>query len=258
MVERRRRRPPEPPPKRRGRAVTGLVAVAFLAIGSAATLAITGSQGRLDATATRAVAASDPVLDLCDDDSPVGEALRGDPGNPCGLAELVVTDPVPDADPVLAEPARPGVGVGPSTAQIQAAVRAELAANPPADGRPPTPAEVAAVVATFLTANPPAPGRSPTAAEIGAEVAQFFADNPVRDGQDGRPPTAEEIQTAVAAELAANPPRVELPSRITRTYPDGTLETCARNGGTDTAPIYDCGPRAQPDPDGDAVPEPGG
>lgn len=163
--------------------------------------------GERDAASGQAVAASIPVVQLCGENSAVGEALRADPRNPCQLAQQVVADPIPTVVP------RDGRdGPPPTPEQIQAAVRAELLLNPPADGRSPTAGEVAAIVAEFLTANPPAPGRPPTAAEVEAAVAAYFVTNPVTngvdgtDGEPGRPPTAEEIQAAVAAELAANPP----------------------------------------------------
>lgn len=165
--------------------------------------------GERDAASGQAVAASIPVVQLCEEPSAVGEALRADPRNPCGLAQQVVADPVPTVVP------RDGRdGPPPTPEQIQSAVRAELALNPPPAGRTPTAGEVAAIVAQYLTANPPAPGRAPTAAEIEAAVVTYFAANPVTngvdgtDGEPGRPPTAEEIRAAVEAELAANPPRM--------------------------------------------------
>lgn len=161
--------------------------------------------GERDATAEQAIDAATPVLELCDDPTPVGQALRDYPGDPCERARRVVTDPVP---PVV--PPRDGVDGAdappPTSEQVQSAVAAELARNPPPPGRAPSPAEVAAAVAGFLTANPPQPGRPPTAAEIAAEVSTYFADNPPPPGEPGRPPTAQEIQDAVAAELAENPP----------------------------------------------------
>lgn len=36
----------------------------------------------------------------------------------------------------------------------------------------------------------------------------------------------------------------ELPASVTRTYPDGTSETCTRAGGSISAPVYDCTERA--------------
>lgn len=221
MTGRRRLRPPESPPTRRGWVLTAMLAVLFLAVGAAATLAITGSQQRLDATVDQAVAAADPVLDLCGDPGTAGEALRGDPRDPCGLAGQVLSDPVPTG-PTVGEPGRrggpgrdgnPGApavdgddGDGPSPAQVQAAVDAALAADPPADGRTPTTTEVTAAVAEFLAANPPQPGRAPTVQEIGGAVAEFFTANPPPAGRDGRTPSAQEIRDVVRAELADNPP----------------------------------------------------
>ncbi len=163
------------------------------------------AEQRLDDTAQRALAVSTPVADLCDDQTAVGEALRADPGNPCGLAAQVVAEPVAPAAPRDGRDGRNAPAATPE--QIQAAVRAELAANPPAAGRTPTAGEVAAIVAEFLTANPPEPGRPPTAAEISAAVIDYFTANPPRDGTNGRAPTREEVREVVLAELAASPPR---------------------------------------------------
>jgi hypothetical protein len=161
-----------------------------------------------DATAARAKEAADPVLALCAQNDDVARALyeRG----ACDLAEQVAQTPVPEQPPLPGPTG--GQGRPPTPAEIQAAVAAELAANPPPAGRPPTTAEITAVVASVLAANPPSPGRPPTAAEIEAVVAAWFAANPTppgedgEDGRDGRTPTPAEIQAAVAAELAANPP----------------------------------------------------
>lgn len=51
------------------------------------------------ATAQQAVAVANPVLDYCAEQSPVGQALRADPRNPCGLAQQVVATPVPTPPP---------------------------------------------------------------------------------------------------------------------------------------------------------------
>jgi hypothetical protein len=157
-----------------------------------------------DATAAQAVEAARPVLDLCGDQSPVGEALRTDPRNPCGLAQQVQAAPVPGP-----EGPRGAAGPGPTPEQVSRAVADFLIENPPPAGRPPSPAEVAAAVAAYLTEHPPSPGRAPTAGEIASAVQTYYTANPPpagRDGEDGRAPTPEEIQAAVAEYLAANPP----------------------------------------------------
>jgi len=144
-----------------------------------------------------------------------GEVIQSPDGrNLCARAAEAQSDPIPGA--VQGEPGRP-----PTLEEIEAAVAAYLARNPPPAGRPPTTEEVAAAVAEYLTANPPEPGRPPTAEEISNAVTAYFAANPVRDGEDGqdgrdgvdgkdgepgRPPTQEEIDAAVAAYLAENPP----------------------------------------------------
>ncbi len=187
-------------------AVLAAVAVGFLLSRGAATTESTnttleGDNSSLteqrDATAEQALRAAVPVLALCDEDNPAGQALRADPGNPCGLAQQVRADPIPVAGPR---------GPGPTPQQIRAAVAAELAANPPEPGRAPTLEEITAAVNTVLTANPPEPGRPPTAAEISSAVASYLAVNPPRSGEPGRPPTAEEIQAAVDQFLIDNPP----------------------------------------------------
>lgn len=158
-----------------------------------------------DATAAQAQSLAEQIKAACRDGSLAGPI--------CTQAAQVAAEPIPGPQGPRGEPGPP-----PTAEQIQSAVDAYLAANPPPAGRPPTAAEVAAAVASYLTANPPAPGRPPTAAEIADAVEVYFANNPPpagepgengrdgRDGEDGRPPTAEEIRAAVDAYLAENPP----------------------------------------------------
>lgn len=207
-----------------------------------------------DSTAAQAASLAEQIKAACRDGSLHGAV--------CEQAEQVAATPVP---PVPGPIGPEGLqGPGPTVDQIQDAVAAYLLANPPPPGRAPTPAEVAAAVASFLTANPPAPGRSPTAEEISSAVATYFARNPPpagepgengRDGQPGRPPTAAEIRIAVDQYLAENPPPAgeagtpgpqgpigppgEPPESFTMTL-DGQAQTCARSGGSDTAPAYTC------------------
>jgi hypothetical protein len=86
----------------------------------------------------------------------------------------VVQPSPPAATPGPTGPTGPP-GPGPTPAQIDAAVAAQLAAHPPAPGRNATPAMVAAAVAEFLTANPPQPGRPPTPQEIASAASSYIA-----------------------------------------------------------------------------------
>jgi hypothetical protein len=57
------------------------------------------TEQELDATVQQGVALGNPVLDYCDEQTPVGDALRSDPRNPCGLAEQIVSAPVAQPPP---------------------------------------------------------------------------------------------------------------------------------------------------------------
>lgn len=201
-------------PRRRSRALLAWVAVPAVAfiVGSAiwaglgrdeAETDTQVAEGQRDATAAQALNAVNPILQLCQEATPVGVALQADPRNPCELARQVVNDPVPAVAPIVER------GPGPTPEQIRSAVESYMLLNPPPAGRPPTPAEVAAAVTAFLTTNPPQPGRPPTAEEIAAAVETYFATNPPPPGEKGEPgraPTAEEIRAAVDQALADNPP----------------------------------------------------
>src|SRR5687768_16170831 len=137
-----------------------------------------------------------------------GEVIQSPDGRDlCQRAAEVQSAPIPGTA-IQGEPGRP-----PTLEEIEAAVAAYLARNPPPAGRPPTAAEVAAAVAEYMTAHPPQPGRPPTAEEISNAVAAYFAANPPPEGpqgdegprgpwgetgEPGRPPTEEEIDAAVA------------------------------------------------------------
>lgn len=198
--------------------------------------------GQRDATADQAIRAALPVVALCKEQSPVGEALRAAPDDPCGQATKVVADPVP----IQGER-----GPGPTDEQIDAAVAKWLITHPIPPGRGPNIAEITAALAAYLTEHPPEPGRPPSAAEIALEVARWFADHPVRDGRDGDKgekgdsPTAEEIRAAVAAELAANPPPAGPPGP---TCPPGTtlLPVIYANGVTGMGCVSDVQPTNPP------------
>lgn len=188
-----------------GLALVLVVLSLFVDIRTAETETVVAAEQR-DATAEQAVAAADPVLELCQEDTAVAAALRADSRNPCGLAAQVVASPV--VTPVTVAGERGPQGPAPTGLDVMAAVRVYLAANPPPAGRPPTVQEITAAVGQVLADNPPDPGRPPTAAEIAAAVAAYIADNPTqpgRDGDPGRPPSAEEIRAAVAQYLTENP-----------------------------------------------------
>lgn len=185
-------------PRFRWAMAAAVAAVVFL-IGSFLVALDAGrtSEQERDAAASQAVAAADPVRELCAEATPVGAALRADPRNPCGLAAQVLAEPIPTPTAVP----RDAPEITPE--QIQTAVAAELARNPPEDGRTPSLAEVTAIVARLLTDDP---------SQIAAQVALYVEQNPIRDGRDGRDGedapeiTPAQIREAVVAELAANPP----------------------------------------------------
>src|SRR5206468_8910759 len=94
---------------------------------------------------------ADPVAALCASDPTIYAKLSADSkarwDAACSKAAEVQQSPTPT----------PQV-VGPSAAEIAAAVDTWLRAHPPASGQNVTPAMVATAVAEFLTANPPQPG----------------------------------------------------------------------------------------------------
>lgn len=73
-----------------------------------------------------------------------------------------------------------------------------------------------------------------------------------QDGQAGRGVAATSIVEGRlvityddgTVEDAGALPRAELPATYTRTFDDGTAETCTRQGGEDTGPVYACTDRA--------------
>lgn len=97
-------RPPGKPRRRRRWSRSWWPAVAAVVVMVAALLLYLGQQSaederdtanvQLGATADRGVAVAAPVLDFCDEATPVGEALRADPRNPCGLAQQVLAEPI--------------------------------------------------------------------------------------------------------------------------------------------------------------------
>lgn len=88
----------------------------------------------------------------------------------------------------------------------------------------------------------------------GAQGAAGVAGEPGPAGMDGR----DGADGADGAPGAPGPAgRDGSPAAgFTMTFPDGSTQTCARTGGPDTAPTYECGP-VQP-PDDDPPPTEGG
>lgn len=149
-----------------------------------------------------AKAVADPLAELCRD-----PAVAARVGDACKIAAEVRRDPEQAIQPV-----------GPTRAQISAAVTEYLAAHPPPAGQAATLDQITAAVAGYLIAHPPQPGRAPTTDEIRIAVASYLADHPApagqngtngtngQDGSPGRPPTDDEIDAAVARYFEAHPP----------------------------------------------------
>lgn len=155
------------------------------------------------------------LLDLIDTECGPGGSFVGRP-------ICVATAPERAAD---AERAATDSGL--DAAQVIELVRAELAANPPAGGRP-------------------------TAADVDAAVRKVLGENPeLYRGAQGPGPTTEQIQAAAAAVMAADPEAFRgqdgvdgaPPARITIQYSDGSSSACTRDDGSPaTAPTYTCPP----------------
>ncbi|WP_106253379.1 hypothetical protein [Allonocardiopsis opalescens] len=126
------------------------------------------------------------------------------------LGGVPVVTPPPDP-PLMGEPpaADHPEPVGPSDAQVYAAVAAYLEGNPPppgddgADGEDgergpgPTEDQIAEAVGRYFTENPVSPGPVGPAGPAGADGAPGQDGSDGVDGEPGRPPTAEEIYAAV-------------------------------------------------------------
>lgn len=96
----------------------------------------------------------------------------------------------------------------PATAgDIQAAVNAYIAANPPADGEDgadATPEQIASAVSTYLQANPPAAGQNATPIQIAQAVNDWLTAHPPAKGDPGQPgPKGDPGQNATDAQVAA-------------------------------------------------------
>ncbi len=169
-----------------------------------------------DQTAEQAVAASDPVLDLCDDATAVGEALRSDPGDPCALAAQVVATPIPGA-PGMQGPVGPD-GRGITGTSITASGRLVVAYT---DG---TSADLGPVVGADGPEGPE--GRGITASTLeGGRLVVSFSDGSRQDvgqvvgtdGADGATGPEGERGRGVAS-------TAQVDGRLIVSYTDGTSE----------------------------------
>lgn len=114
-----------------------------------------------------------------------------------GLGATPVVTPQPGATGATGATGKRGVG--PTQAQVAAAVSEYLRAHPPPRGRAPTMAELLTAVTGYLQEHPPAAGPSGAAGQDGTNGRDGV------DGKDGPPPTAEQIRAAVEEYLAAHP-----------------------------------------------------
>jgi hypothetical protein len=209
---------------------------------------------------------ADPLAALCAND-PVVRARLGD--DVCFTAQQVVA--MPPATPVPGADGAPGAaGRGVVATVIRAdghltvtfSDGAVIDAGPVVgkagvNGRGITNSQIVggALVLTFSDGT--AQNLGPVVGERGAAGIAGTAGADGAPGLDGRGIQSTAIvggrlvitytdqTTEDAGEVPAGPAGpagrdAELPQTVTRTYPDGTAETCTRNGGTPQAPIYDC------------------
>lgn len=184
-------------------------------------------EGERDATAAQAVEAANPVLELCDDQSVVGEALRADLRNPCGLAQQVKADPIPGPAGPRGDTGTPGTAgepgaLGPMGPQGPAGPQGPQGPEGPAGPAGPTgsqgPGGVDGTDGTDgVDGSDGAPGQAGPPGSAGSDGA---------DGRDGSPAAS-----------------------YTMTFPDGSTQTCTRDGGPDTAPTYQCTQPSRPTDD---------
>lgn len=180
----------------------------------------------------------------------------------CGPAGSLVGRPicVATAPQRADETAEAATAAGLDAAQVIELVRAELAANPPA-GRAPSAADVDAAVRRVLAADPTlVRGQAPTDAQVQAAVAAVMAADPERfrgpAGEDGESPACLSEPGRCRGESGP------APVQITQRYADGSTSVCTRDGGSpDSAPTYTCPPPSgggatDPEPEPTGGPDP--
>lgn len=174
------------------------------------------AEGQRDATGAQAVQAVDPVLELCREQSAVGDALRSSPRDPCGLAQQVKNDPI-------VGPAGPQ-GVPGSTGALG----------------PVGPVGPAGPVGPQGPMGPPGPtGPQGAAGADGTTGSDGVDGTDGADGSDGvdGDPGPQGPVGPVGPQGPAGPPA----QSYTMTFPNGDTSTCSRTGGSDSSPTYACG-----------------
>lgn len=180
----------------------------------------------------------------------------------CGPGGSYVGQPICVATaPERAAPTQDAAtAAGIDASQVIELVRAELAANPPADGRTPTTEDLMLVVRQVLDDNPDTfRGPGPTDDQVSAAAAAVLTADPEafrgpagepgepgQAGADGQSPAclAEPAQCRGADGTAGAPP-----VSITQRYADGSSSVCTRDEGSPPdAPTYTCPPPTGADP----------
>ncbi len=243
----------------------GLVVIGLVILGIVA-WSIVGQLRTVEAEQTTAVQAeqldtlADPLAALCASDATVRARLGDDV---CFTAQQVV-----DAPPVVPAPALDGTAGMDGRGIVATVIRADghLVVSYSDGAR----IDVGPVVGEAGVN-----GRGIVTSQItDGRLELVFTDGAVQDlgpvvgargdagangtdGDDGRGITSTAIvegrlivtysdaTTEDAGPVPPGPPGAdaELPAQVVRTYPDGTAETCNRNGGTEDAPVYDCSER---------------
>lgn len=162
---------------------------------------------------------------------PVATPASGDPADAVAAAVtarvIAQLPPTPTAEQVAQAivPAVTANVLGPSQAQITAAVGAYFVRNPPQPGPPPSQADIDAAVQRFLSQNPPPAGPKGDKGDKGDQG------EPGEDGADSTEPGPR------GPEGPPGPP----PAGWTFTDAFGATHTCTRDGDSpDTAPTYTC------------------
>jgi hypothetical protein len=117
----------------------------------------------------------------------------------CLRAESGQKPPVVEETP---PPAVAEINIDTLYSAVRTVVAAELAANPPKEGKPgeaPPPEEIVQKVKEVYLANKPADGKTPTDAELLALIRRVYNENPPQDGVDGKDATQAQVDAAIAA-----------------------------------------------------------